>query len=295
MARSTRSGAKPQLNNREITVCREVFHSHVEENASTTFDLKIMLSELGQYPSEDELICLLQLHNGKINFNTFCKYMEYLKYKFITPEPTDIDTVRAFAALGGGLDRTGEVLTDYLRDTCKHFELRIDIDQMILEVDQDGSGAISFDEFKAMWDHSVLDEDDSKKTAKSRPPSAAVNQMAASNEEQADTVMTDAQCIEQQLNKFFFPSTVAPPASKSAGALTSSREKHTPTTSSSLPTLPLVKLQKPPRTAMSKDAVVDKNSPRGAVPPGSGRVQCVIISSSPRPRGVSRGRSRGKF
>eukprot|EP00760_Papus_ankaliazontas_P039830 PhM_4_TR9786/c0_g1_i8/m.40482 len=143
----------------ELQRCRDVFDRQTDEYVTHPFELKMVLSQLGQYPAEEELHAVMRIHGGKMSFNVFCKYMEYLKYKFISPEPTDMDTIRAFAALGGEMDRTGCVEANYLRDTCKHFDLGIDIDKMLHEVDSDGSGAISFDEFKAMWDHSILEDD----------------------------------------------------------------------------------------------------------------------------------------
>eukprot|EP00759_Apiculatamorpha_spiralis_P005342 PhF_6_TR13231/c1_g1_i1/m.20935 len=185
----------------ELTRCREIFNHHVEDNATSTFDLKIILSELGQYPTEDELAIVMKLHNGKVSFNTFSKYMEYLKYKFILPEPKDNDTVRAFAALGGGFDKTGIVLTDYLRDTCKHFDLRINIDQMIQEVDTDNSGSITFTEFKAMWDHNTLEEDGNALQTLTQEASMGSTLRRDSTDE--NTV--DKLLLEKKMRDFFFP------------------------------------------------------------------------------------------
>eukprot|EP00759_Apiculatamorpha_spiralis_P046488 PhF_6_TR42843/c1_g1_i1/m.64879 len=183
----------------ELSRCREVFNSHADEYATNTFDLKVMLSELGQFPTEDELAAVMRIHHNKVNFNTFCKYMEYMKYKFISPEPKDIDTVRAFAALGGGIDRTGCVERDYLVDTCKHFELQIDIDQMIREVDNDSSGSITYNEFQAMWDNGIMEDEVTKMRRMSRKPSNA------NRGEETVSIMANPSRVEENLRSFFFP------------------------------------------------------------------------------------------
>lgn len=57
---------------------------------------------------------------------------------------------RIDAALGGDAEKTGVVKVDKLRAICKKFELTIDIDQLVREIDTDNSGNIEYEEFKAM-------------------------------------------------------------------------------------------------------------------------------------------------
>eukprot|EP00760_Papus_ankaliazontas_P039822 PhM_4_TR9786/c0_g1_i1/m.40477 len=195
----------------ELQRCRDVFDRQTDEYVTHPFELKMVLSQLGQYPAEEELHAVMRIHGGKMSFNVFCKYMEYLKYKFISPEPTDMDTIRAFAALGGEMDRTGCVEANYLRDTCKHFDLGIDIDKMLHEVDSDGSGAISFDEFKAMWDHSILEElETSDEYSEDSSSQSSLRRRRASNRRGLDALLfsSDNQKIENALRLFFCPHTV---------------------------------------------------------------------------------------
>ena len=135
----------------EMMRARAYFLKHTEECITNPFDLRTVLSEMGQYPPEFELLyCMEQLSN-KMSFNDFCNYLQYLKKNFMRPEPRDVDTLRAFVALGGSQDRRGQVNTDNLRTTIRHFDLTIDIDAMIRLADEDGSGFIDFGEFKHMW------------------------------------------------------------------------------------------------------------------------------------------------
>ena len=57
----------------------------------------------------------------------------------------------AFVAMGGEADGGGCVDAQKLIDTIKdEFEMTIDIEKLIEEIDEDGSGEIEFDEFKAL-------------------------------------------------------------------------------------------------------------------------------------------------
>jgi len=135
----------------EMIRARQVFLSHTDEYVTTEFDLRTILSELGQYPSDGELKYCVEAFDGKMGFNAFTTYLSFLKRRFKRPEPKDLDTLRAFVALGGGHDRRGDINAENLRNACRHFDLTIDIDAMIKEVDTDNSGKLEFEEFRSMW------------------------------------------------------------------------------------------------------------------------------------------------
>ena len=64
---------------------------------------------------------------------------------------SDEDLLDAFVAMGGQEDGEGSIDADQLIETIKHkFEMTIDIEGLIEAVDEDGSGEIEFDEFKAL-------------------------------------------------------------------------------------------------------------------------------------------------
>merc|ERR1719440_2436967 len=61
------------------------------------------------------------------------------------------ELLQAFVAMGGEADGDGCVNADKLIKTIKEeFEMTIDIEKLIEEIDEDGSGEIEFDEFKAL-------------------------------------------------------------------------------------------------------------------------------------------------
>lgn len=64
---------------------------------------------------------------------------------------SDQELLEAFVAMGGDADGGGCVDADKLIETIKQeFEMTIDIEALIQEVDDDGSGEIEFDEFKEL-------------------------------------------------------------------------------------------------------------------------------------------------
>ena len=63
----------------------------------------------------------------------------------------ETELLDAFVAMGGEPDGDGCVDAKKLIETIKtEFEMTIDIEKLILEIDEDGSGEIEFDEFKAL-------------------------------------------------------------------------------------------------------------------------------------------------
>ena len=64
---------------------------------------------------------------------------------------SDADLLDAYVAMGGEADAGGCVDADKLIDTIKNeFEMTIDIEKLIEEIDEDGSGEIEFEEFQAL-------------------------------------------------------------------------------------------------------------------------------------------------
>ena len=71
------------------------------------------------------------------------------------------DLLDAYAAMGGDPDGGGCVNADKLIATIKdEFEMTIDIEKLIEEIDEDGSGEIEFDEFQALLAGNAEDDDD---------------------------------------------------------------------------------------------------------------------------------------
>jgi Ca2+-binding EF-hand superfamily protein len=63
--------------------------------------------------------------------------------------------------MGGQEDGDGAINADKLIYTIKEeFEMTIDIEKLIEEIDEDGSGQIEFDEFTALLSGAKPDDDD---------------------------------------------------------------------------------------------------------------------------------------
>ena len=139
----------------ELMKARFYFMKHTEESLTSTFGLRTVLSEMGLYPPEYELHYCIESLGGKISFNNFCNYLQYQKKKFLKPEVRDVDTLRAYVALGGTEDTRGQIDADNIRQTVRQFALTIDIDAMIRMADKDGSGHVGFSEFKTMWNDTL--------------------------------------------------------------------------------------------------------------------------------------------
>ena len=109
---------------------------------------------MGQNPTEEELFQMISEvdddHSGEIEFVEFLQVIE--KQKIRAAEFDDeSDFIDAFVACGGGGDKSGHVTRTVLVQLIKRdFGLPIDIDQLLDEIDTDGSGEIEYDEFKAL-------------------------------------------------------------------------------------------------------------------------------------------------
>eukprot|EP01060_Flectonema_neradi_P028164 TRINITY_DN37897_c0_g1_i1.p1 TRINITY_DN37897_c0_g1~~TRINITY_DN37897_c0_g1_i1.p1 ORF type:complete len:474 (+),score=89.04 TRINITY_DN37897_c0_g1_i1:26-1447(+) len=161
-----------KLSSEEFDRCSEAFNTFVVENGFGKIDnlwkLRNVLQALGQCPTDEEMTTLLR--NGTMEFDDFIDVIEKEKAKFSIPPPPDSDTIQAFIAMGGGGadGASGEVSADLLRRMVKNFDLRLDIDKLIEEVDTDGSGAITYEEFA----HMFTATDDS--VPQNRPPAKTV-------------------------------------------------------------------------------------------------------------------------
>ena len=66
-------------------------------------------------------------------------------------EDNEEDTLDAFVSLGGEMGGGGIVDASKLIDIIKNqFEMTIDIEKLIEEIDDDGSGEIEYEEFKSL-------------------------------------------------------------------------------------------------------------------------------------------------
>merc|ERR1712158_190644 len=137
-----------------LKTCFDLFDSKKQEFLSAD-DLDEILRAMGFRPSKEELQDILEEidedGSGEIEFSEFCQ----LCAKFLVEEP-DEDTMKAelkeaFRIYVKHAD--GFITTDQLREIISELDARLtkeDLDGIIEEIDEDGSGTMDFDEFCAM-------------------------------------------------------------------------------------------------------------------------------------------------
>jgi len=118
-----------------------------------TQDLKQALETLEERVTDTQVFRMISdvdpNNSGVLHFNQF---KEIVLFKRENERGTsDADLLDAYVAMGGDEDGGGCVDADMLIRTIKEqFEMTIDIEALIKEVDDDGSGEIEFDEFKEL-------------------------------------------------------------------------------------------------------------------------------------------------
>ena len=108
---------------------------------------------MGQKVTEEEIYRMIAEaspeNTGQISLEQFKKVIgDQKKFQGASNEE---DTLDAFVALGGQADREGSIDAQRLIDIIKHeFEMTIDIEKLIEDIDEDGSGLIEYDEFMSL-------------------------------------------------------------------------------------------------------------------------------------------------
>ncbi|CAI2382645.1 unnamed protein product [Moneuplotes crassus] len=141
------------LSKEEEAKCWEAF-SAFDKDSSGEIDaneLRIVLEMMGQKTTEEEIFRMIAEadaeNTGLIKYDQFKKVIaEQKKTQSLTNEE---DTLDAFVALGGCPDKSGEIDAKKLIQIIKYdFEMTIDIEKLIEDVDDDNSGQIEYDEFR---------------------------------------------------------------------------------------------------------------------------------------------------
>jgi len=128
-------------------------YDHEQNGTMQTADIKAALERLGQCISENDCFRMISQsdpeNTGYIQFSDFKNFISEKKEQ--EKGTSDEDLLDAFVAMGGEPDGEGFIDADKLIDTIKNeFEMTIDIENLILKIDEDGSGEIEFDEFKEL-------------------------------------------------------------------------------------------------------------------------------------------------
>ncbi len=145
------------LENDEIKVLKICFNMFdiKDQGFLSSDDLDDILRGMGFRPSKEELKDILEEidedGSGEIEFAEFCQ----LCAKFLVEEP-DEDTMKAELKEAFRIydkDGAGYITTGQLREIISELDTRLtneDLDGIIDEIDEDGSGTMDFDEFCGM-------------------------------------------------------------------------------------------------------------------------------------------------
>eukprot|EP01062_Namystynia_karyoxenos_P059654 TRINITY_DN51087_c0_g1_i1.p1 TRINITY_DN51087_c0_g1~~TRINITY_DN51087_c0_g1_i1.p1 ORF type:complete len:747 (+),score=158.81 TRINITY_DN51087_c0_g1_i1:86-2242(+) len=151
---------RSRLSAREIAALKKVYDT--SGGLCREDRINAALASVGQNLSTAEMRELLEeagYQRGTLGLDQWLDMMGRLKARFwaVAVQP-DGDTVEAFVSLSGGArpdgnsTPEGQVETDRLRQVVKDFQLTVDIDHLIQEIDADGSGIVDYREFRKMVD-----------------------------------------------------------------------------------------------------------------------------------------------
>lgn len=151
------------LTQEEIDSCRAAFlrfdnrRKKFDQNEGGTIDLwnlRQVLEYMGQDPTETDVFSMIieaeEDQSGSIGFAEFIHIIEQQKLRALAADKQG-DMADAFIACGGEEDLSGCVQRETLIQIVKEeFGLPIDIEELINQIDADGSGEIEFDEFEEL-------------------------------------------------------------------------------------------------------------------------------------------------
>ena len=141
------------LTKEEEEKCKEAFNAFDKDNSGfiDANELRIVLEMMGQKTTEEEIFWMIaeadSEQTGQITYNHFRKVIaDQKKNQSLTNEE---DTLDAFVAMGGEPDGAGSIDAEKLIRIIKQdFEMTIDIEKLINDIDEDGSGKIEYGEFR---------------------------------------------------------------------------------------------------------------------------------------------------
>ena len=136
--------------------CWEAFMAFDKEGTGeiSSSEVKFVLEMMGLKFSESEMFKMISEidpdNSGIILYSDFKPVI--LEREIARLKGSDeSELLDAFVAMGGQADGDGCVDAKKLIYTIKNeFDMTIDIEKLIMEIDEDGSGEIEFDEFKAL-------------------------------------------------------------------------------------------------------------------------------------------------
>ena len=116
-------------------------------------DFKLAMDDMGDSVN-DKMINYMMMqadpkNSGFISFDAFKDLI--MRKRENEKGSSESELLDAFIAMGGEEDGGGSIDAEKLIQVIKHdFQMTIDIEALIEEIDEDGSGEIELDEFKAL-------------------------------------------------------------------------------------------------------------------------------------------------
>ena len=126
-------------------------------------DLRAALDRAGEQVTEDETYWMISMsdpeNKGQIQFAQFKQLINEKRENERGSSAEDL--LDAFVAMGGEPDGDGAIDANKLIKTLKEeFEMTIDIEKLIQEIDEDGSGQIEFGEFTQLLQSGANPDDE---------------------------------------------------------------------------------------------------------------------------------------
>jgi len=141
----------------EIELCTRIFNEfdRYSKNWITASDLEMALVQVGIEFSHSnifhKMVSELDNQTGRLSFTDFMKIYISFKKAEKNEQQQKEEALDAYVAMGGEEDGGGNIDSDYLIDVIKNqFKMSIDIEGLLKQIDEDGSGEIEFDEFQAL-------------------------------------------------------------------------------------------------------------------------------------------------
>eukprot|EP00759_Apiculatamorpha_spiralis_P011386 PhF_6_TR18867/c0_g1_i1/m.27425 len=134
----------------DVQTCRLIMNSCGIRSTLMDDDVKEMMEVAKAKYDPDHVVS-----DVPMNITSFFSLMHEIKVHFVkTLGDPDKDTIDAFVATGGERDKSGYVQGAVLSQRCKEFNLTIDIESLIAEIDVDGNGTVDYDEFGTLLKNS---------------------------------------------------------------------------------------------------------------------------------------------
>lgn len=148
------------LTQRETDILRERFYKFHGIKARDLHSFRLVIDQYGipcPLSTEDlqDLIKACAARNRSdsdfLLLEEFIEVFQQLKRKHLEfLALTDREVVEAFVSVGGHEEKTGSVSATILKERVCEFGLQVDIDKLIEEIDEDGSGEVEYNEFQKL-------------------------------------------------------------------------------------------------------------------------------------------------